>query len=197
MITTEECVAREDDSLSIDPVLSIFSMFLLEDPILDAIVPSSRAQSITWNREFVRQNLIRPFCSQSSRESHEGHVDRSRPGREYFVPCTPRVPIQVDQDVNPIFHNLLDETINRPTARVVEDGRFPLNLLAVDGIVTWRGRVAVSLNSVRIVEPKDRLHQMGQRMVVEVRRDISHSQVRVRRGWRRIHRAGKPRRAKS
>lgn len=57
----------------------------------------------------------------------------------------------------------------------------------MDRVVTGRRRVTKRLDAGRIVQAENGLHQMRERMVVEIRGDVAHMQGRLRRSWWFVH----------
>jgi hypothetical protein len=60
------------------------------------------------------------------------------------------------------------------------------------GTVATSGCVAKRLDTMRIVKTKDRLHEMCQRMIVEVGGYISHFKAPVRRRWGLVYSRRQP-----
>ena len=121
VIAAEERVAAEDDVLAVHPTVVAAPAILVRQLVLHVDVAPPRPQRAGRHRRLVRQQVIAPLGPQRAREAHEGHLDRSGPCGEDFVPCAPRVTVQVDQDVDPVLHDLVDESLGWPAAGVVED----------------------------------------------------------------------------
>lgn len=58
VVAAEEGVTGKDYPLPIDPVLEIFSMILLEEPVLYPNVALPRAESLRRNRDLVSQDIV-------------------------------------------------------------------------------------------------------------------------------------------
>src|SRR5262249_42914366 len=94
--------------------------------------------------------------------------------------------------MNLVTHDLLDQAIHWPAGGIIENRGFAFDLLAMDRAVTCSGCVAKCPHTVWVMEPKHGLHEMCQRVIVEVRRNVSNIKMRIGRGWRSIHSVGKP-----
>jgi hypothetical protein len=91
-----------------------------------------------------------------------------------------------------IFNNLVDEPLCGPAASIAEHRSFSLNLPTMLGSIATSSCVTKRLDTFRIMNAKDGLHKMRQRMVVEVGRDIAHLQVWIRWRWRLIYSRREP-----
>lgn len=85
-----------------------------------------------------------------------------------------------------ILNNLLQGLLRRPVGNVSEMLTFLLDFLSIRGPVRLSGRIYVDVKSGSVVHAKDRLHQMGQRMItvafqmyVIIRRMLKYARPRT------------------
>lgn len=167
MIAAEECAPAEYDILRVHPILGLTFSVILED-VCQTEVSSVWPQGLWRDGSGVCEEIIAPLCPQRPSESHEGHLDWSWAGSENFIASTPRVPIQVDKNVNTVPDDLFDKFVRRPSAYIPEDRRLALDLLAMLRAIAGGRCVAERFRSCLIMEAKDRLHEVSKGVVVKV-----------------------------
>lgn len=185
MIAAEKGVFCKDDVFRVHPVLFVLGQRVRTQSIFQIHVHSPWRQGIGGDCDFIGQDIVAPICAKGAREAHERHLNRSRPRSENLVPCSSCITIQVDKDVDAVIHDPFDKLFNAPGRGIVEDGCFTFNLLAVHRVVRGRGGIAESPNPIGIMEAKNRLHEVGERVIVEVARNVANIELRIGRCWRR------------
>ena len=158
MIATEESVPAVDDILAVYPIeLSATAIFIAQ-LVFEIDIAPPWPESGRWDRSLIREQVVAPFGAESASKAHKGHVDWRGPCGKDFIPRTASVAVEVDQDMNTVLDDSIDEFLGGPTARVVKDWCFALNLLPVDRVVACGCGVAVRFDALRVMHAEDRLH---------------------------------------
>jgi hypothetical protein len=130
VVTAEEGVFAEYEVLRVDPIIS-FNVRLVPEYILEIEIVPVRSQGRWRYGGGVREEIVAPLRPKRSGETHERHLDRRGSGGEDFVPSTPSITIQVDQDVYAVCHDLFNNSVGTPLTHVVEHRSLALDLFPV------------------------------------------------------------------
>lgn len=114
MVTAEKGIAGVNNVLAVDPVAIHVVVVVVLNLVRDVEIHPPWSQGGRRNRGGVGQDVITPFGPQRAGKAHKGHLDRSRSSGKDFVAGPAGVAVEIDEDVNPVRHNLLDELVDRP-----------------------------------------------------------------------------------
>ena len=168
MIAAEESVSTVYDVLAVDPLVIGPSAVLIDQCIFQVDIATPIPKRFRRYSSIISKEVVAPFRTQSTGETHERHLNGGGTCSKHLVPCTAGVSVQIDQNVDAIVDDLANQSLGRPIAGIVEHGRFTFDLLTMDGLIADRRGIAVSLHARRIVQTEHRLHQMRERVVIEV-----------------------------
>jgi len=107
MIAAEKRVASENYVLRVYPV----ALRVLADTlngIVDVDIPPSLPEHLGGHCCRVGVQVVAPFRAEGPCEPHEPHLYRCWPGSEHLVTCTSGEPVEIDQDMYAVLHDLLN-----------------------------------------------------------------------------------------
>lgn len=130
VVAAKECITAEDYILRVYPTAGITVHVIMKDTLkCDILTPRSKRGR--RDRRSISQYIITPLRPKRPCKAHKGHLNRSRAGSKNLVSSSSGITIEIHEDMNLIFHDLLREPIRRPVADVSENRSFTLDLLSV------------------------------------------------------------------
>mmetsp|Transcript_16038 Transcript_16038/g.48547 ORF Transcript_16038/g.48547 Transcript_16038/m.48547 type:complete len:659 (-) Transcript_16038:630-2606(-) len=126
----------------------------------------------------VRHDVLHVLGAQRPAEPHVAHLDRRRLQREDLVPRALRVAVQIHQDVDLVASHRKSGVPRGEVRHVHERLDLVLDLAPPLRPVVRRQRIAHHVVEAPVVHPKDRLHQVRQRVVAEVGRHVADPHAR-------------------